>query len=168
VINEENSHAETITANGTISWMQLDRALPMPIDLKNSVIALAVKASDVEEALNRQTLKGSGLGAARYTLRINREDLGQLNGDELANGVNLAKLETPMIRQAKTVHELTLRHNDLHYQRWRILQVPYERRDYPSLAKAIDGFDALEADVVADQRRKAKPVPHRFELVPRS
>jgi hypothetical protein len=47
------------------------------------------------------------------------------------------------------------------------LQVPYERRGYPSLAKALEGFDALEADVIADQRSKAKPVSHQFELVPR-
>jgi hypothetical protein len=72
-----------------------------------------------------------------------------------------------MFRQAKAVHELTLRHNDLHFQRWRNLQVPYERRAYPGLAKAIQGFDSLEADVVADQRSKAKPATHRFELVAR-
>jgi hypothetical protein len=73
-----------------------------------------------------------------------------------------------MLRQAKAVHELTMRHNDLHFQRWRSLQVPYERRGYPSLTQALEGFDALEADVIADQRSKAKPVSHQFELVSRN
>ena len=35
----------------------------MPIDLKDAVIGLAAKASDVEEALNQQILKVNGLEA---------------------------------------------------------------------------------------------------------
>ena len=91
----------------------------MPIDVKDSTIALAVKASDVEQALNQQTLKVSGLGAAKYALKIDGESVAELTKDELAAGVNLAEFDTPMFRQAKAVHELTLRHNDLHFQRWR-------------------------------------------------
>jgi len=166
VVKAENAKVDDLKGNGTVSWRQDDRALPMPIDLKNTVIALAVKASDVEQALNQQTLKVSGLAASKYALKIDGEDVADLSKEQLASGVNLAEFETPMYRQAKDVHELTLRHNDLHFQRWRSLQVPYERRTYPGLAKAIEGFDALEADVVAEQRSKAKPVPHRFELVP--
>jgi len=166
VVKEENAKVDALKVNGTLSWTQHDRALPMPVDLKNTVIALAVKASDVEQALNQQTLKVSGLDKSRYALKIDGDDVAELSKDELARGVNLAERDTPMFRQAKAVHELTLRHNDLHFQRWRTLQVPYERRGYPGLAKAIEGLDALEADVVAEQRSKAKPVPHRFELVP--
>jgi len=166
VVKEENAKVENLKVNGTISWTQHDRALPMPVDLKYTGIALAVKASDVEQALNQQTLKVSGLGMARYALKIDGDDVTDLTKDELASGVNLAERDTPMFRQAKAVHELTLRHNDLHFQRWRSVQVPDERRGYPHLAKAIEAMDALEADVVADQRSKAKPVPHRFELVP--
>ncbi|CEF48408.1 unnamed protein product [uncultured bacterium] len=167
VVTAENARVEDLKKNGTLSWSQLDSALPMPIDLKSQVVALAVRSSDVERALNQQTLKVTGLGAPTYALKIDGEDVAELSKDLLASGVNLAEFETPMFRQAKAVHELTLRHNDLHFQRWRNLQVPYERRAYPGLAKAVEGFDALEADVVADQRNKAKPATHRFELVPR-
>ena len=73
-----------------------------------------------------------------------------------------------MVRQAKGVHALTLGHNQLHFLRRRTVQVPNQRHAYPGLAKATDGLDALEADIVAEQRLKAKPVPHRFELVPRA
>ena len=61
-----------------------------------------------------------------------------------------------MFRQAKAVHDLTLRHNDLHFLRWRTVQVPNERRGYPGLAKAIEGLDALEADMVAEQRSQGE------------
>ena len=89
-----------------------------------------------------------------------------MNKDQLASGVNLAVLDTPMFRQAKAVHAVTLGHNQLHFLRWRTVQVPNERHGYPGLAKATEGLDALEADIVAEQRQKAKPVAHRFELVP--
>jgi lysophospholipase L1-like esterase len=168
IVKEDNTKVDSLHVNGTISWTQHDLALPMPIDLKNSGIALAVKASDVEEALNRETLKVQGAPASKYALKIDGEDIAELTKEQLAAGVNLAELNTPMNRQAKAVHDLTLQHNNLHFQRWRTMQVPYERRGYPGLAKAIAGLDALEADMVAEQRAKAKPVPHNFELVPRS
>jgi hypothetical protein len=108
----------------------------------------------------------STLGSSSYTLKIDGEKVAELTKDQLGQGVNLAELDTPMFRQAKGVHDLTLAHNQLHFQRWRTIQVPNERRGYPGLAKAIEGLDALEADVVAEQRSKAQPRPHRFELTP--
>ena len=45
--------------------------------------------------------------------------------------------------------------------------MPLEGRGYPSLAKALEGLDALESDMVAEQRKEATPVPRRFELAPR-
>jgi lysophospholipase L1-like esterase len=168
IVKEENTKLDNLQVNGTISWTQHDLALPMPIDLKNSGIELAVKASDVEQALNQETLKVQGAPASKYALKIDGEDITDVTREQLAAGLNLAELDTPMSRQARSVHNLTLQHNNLHFQRWRTIQVPNERRGYPGLAKAIEGLDILEADMVAEQRAKAKPLPHRFELVPRS
>jgi lysophospholipase L1-like esterase len=167
VVRGENTQVEGLATDGAISWTQRDSALPMPIDLEDRVIALAVKASDVEQALNRQILKVTGLEAPRYRLKIDDDDLGEFTRDRLAAGLNLAEHPTPMLRQATFVHVLTLQHNNIHFQRWRMLQVPFEGRSYPSLRKAMDSLDTLEADVVADRRSKARPVPHRFELAPR-
>ncbi len=167
VLKKENTRIDGLTTHGTISWTQRDSALPMPIDLKDRMIELAVKASDVEQALNQEILKVDGLEAARYRLKIDGQDLGDLTRDQLAAGVNLAEHATPMFRQAAAVHELTLEHNTIHFQRWRMLQVPFAGQTYPNLHKAEDDLDALEADLVLDQRAKARPVPHRFELVPR-
>ena len=113
-------------------------------------------------------LKVTGLAAPKYQLKIDGKDVAELTKDQLAAGVNLAEYDTPMFRQATAVHRLTLRHNDLHFQRWRALQVPGEQAGYPNLAKAIEGLDALESDYVMEQRQKAKPKPHRFELVPKN
>jgi lysophospholipase L1-like esterase len=168
IVKEVNTKLDNLQVNGTISWTQHDLALPMPIDLKNSGIELAVKASDVEQALNQETLKVQGAPASKYALKIDGEDISDVTREQLAAGINLAEVDTPMSRQARSVHNLTLQHNNLHFQRWRTIQVPNERRGYPGLAKAIEGLDILEADMVAEQRAKAKPLPHRFELVPRS
>ncbi len=162
----DQSRVDDLKVNGSISWTQLDSALPMPVDRKNAAIALALKASDFEIALNQQILKVTGAVAPKYTLAIDGEKVAELTRDQLASGVNLAELATPMARQAKAVHDLTLGHNNLHYLRWRTVQVPNQRRGYPGLQQAIAGLDALEADQVAEQRQKAKPMPHRFELAP--
>jgi hypothetical protein len=166
VARQENTKIEDLKADRrTISWTQLDAALPMPIDSKDRVIALAAKASDVEQALNQQVLKLTGLEGPRYQLRIDGADVVEFSKDQLSAGVNLAEQPTPMFRQAMAVHRLTLRHNDIHFQRWRSFQVPMEGAEYPSLSKALSVLDALEAEVIAERDRDSKPVQHRFELV---
>ena len=139
VIGQTNCKVDDVKTDGMIAWTQLDLALPMPIDKKDKAIALAVKASDVESAINQQILKVSGATASTYSLKIDGEKVAELTKDQLASGVNLAELDTPMFRQAKAVHALTLGHNNLHFLRWRTVQVPNERHGYPGLAKASRG-----------------------------
>ena len=77
-----------------------------------------------------------GLAAGRYTLKIDGEPAGTFTAEQLAQGINLAELPTPMARQAAEVHALTLRHNNIHAARWRQIQVPLEKRQ---LAPGIQG-----------------------------
>jgi hypothetical protein len=118
------------------------------------------------DALNRETLIVRGLGAGGYALRIDGEAVGTFSADQLASGINLAGLPTPMARQAAAVHALTLRHNNLHAARWRQVQVPMEKDSAPHLLKALDALDELEGDVIREQRSAAQPVPRRYEIVP--
>jgi len=155
-------------ADGRVAWSQLDESLPFPIDLKDPVVDLAVRSSDIVEALDRQVVKVSGLGDDEYTLSVDGDPVGSFTAARLAEGVNLATLATPMSRQAAKVHALTLKHNNLHFLRWRSVQVPYQSSKSPDLARAIEGLDGLEAEVVADQRAAARPVAHKFELKPKS
>lgn len=143
----------------------------MPIDLKDPVIALSVKSSDVLEALNQQTLKVTGLGAANYVLKIDDTEAGSFTKEELAEGVNLAVLPTPMVKQALAVHKLTLEHNNVHFQRWRQIQVPMANDKNPGVQKAVKdlmaALDEEEAGVVKQQRETAMPKAHRFTLAPK-
>lgn len=164
VARQENTSLADLKTGDTITWTQTDSALPMPINLKDPVIALAVRSSDVEQALNQQTLRVKGLPHQSYKLRIDGKDVAELREAQLRDGVNLAELDTPMMHQANRVHHLTLRHNDIHFDRWRAYQVPMAGANYPSLPRVIEALDALEADLLAEREREARPVAHRFEL----
>src|SRR5205085_12476816 len=98
--------------------------------------------------------------------KIDGESVGTFTHDELARGINLATLQTPMAKQAMEVHKLTLRHNQLHFLRWRSVQVPLQNEKSPHMAKALAELDAMEAEVVKEQRLAAQPKPHRYELTP--
>ena len=154
-----------------VSWTQLDEALPMPVDLSDPVVALAVNSSDFIQTLNQQTLKVKGLTAANYGLRIDDTETGAFTKEQLAEGINLATLATPMARQAGDVHKLTLQHNNIHFKRWRTVQVPMADDKTPGVQKAVKGLmDALddeEAGVVRQQRETAQPKLHRFQLTPK-
>jgi hypothetical protein len=167
VTRAQNTQVSGLQTGQTISWTQNDAALPFPLNMKDPVVALAVKSSDFVEALNREPLQVTGLPAERYTLSIDGEDVGDFSRDQLAQGVNLAQLSTPMMDQARDVHRLTLKHNDHHSWRWRDIQVLLGGRSAEldaALPAVLKALDAEEAQMVATQRAAAQPKSHRYEL----
>jgi lysophospholipase L1-like esterase len=165
-LSQRNARIADLRAVRGLSWTQTDEALPMPIDMHDPAVALAVRSSDLVDALNQQPLKVRGLAAGRYTLKIEGEPLGTFTAQQLASGINLASLPTPMARQAAAVHALTLRHNTMHATRWRQVQVPMEKENAPHLLKALDSLDELEADLLKEQHAAAQPRPRHYEVVP--
>jgi len=154
-------------AGAAVSWTQTDGALPLPADWNDPVVALAVKSSDVMEALNQQPLKVSGLAAGKYTLKIDGSEIGNFSAEQLAQGINLATLPTPMAQQAQKVHNLTRQHSDQHYMRWRTLQVPLQGHNaavQQAMTPLLAALDAEEEETVVQQRAAAQPVPHRYEI----
>jgi hypothetical protein len=125
-----------------------------------------MQSSDFMEALDREPLTVRGLAAGRYTLKIDGEPAGTFTAAQLAQGINLAELATPMARQAAEVHALTLRHNNVHFARWRQIQVPLEKDYSPHVSKALEALDDLEADIVRQQRATAIPKARHFEVTP--
>ena len=164
----ENAEAKLDPASndGSISWTQTDAALPMPLDMKDPAVALAIRSSDFLDSLDRQILRITGLKVASYTLTIGGEPVGTFTRQQLAEGVNLAALPTPMLRQALAVHDLTLKHNNIHFARWRQVQVPLEKEALASNAAAMDALDALEEELIVKQRAVAQPRPHQYVLEP--
>ena len=169
VVGSESTHVSNFSADGKLSWKQSDAALPMAVDLNDPVIALAIRSSDFIESLDQQSLKVTGLTAAKYDLRIDGTSIGSFTSEQLAKGINLAILATPMAQQAKEVHAITKQHNDLHFTRWRQIQVPMANLKSARVDQAtpglLDALDEEEGSVIAKQRSAAQPKEHRYELV---
>jgi lysophospholipase L1-like esterase len=161
-----NTKVTDLRVDASLTWTQEDAALPMPVDPKDPILSLAVRASDFVEALDRQPLRITGLPRARYVLRIDGETAGSFSRLDLADGVNLALLPTPMLKQALEVHALTIRHNQIHFERWRHLQVYLQEQKLERLQPALDSLDALEAELIDQQRAAAQPKSRRYELSP--
>ena len=151
--------------DGTLTWTQRDNALPFPLNLKDPLIDLALRSSDFVQTLNMQPLEIKGLAKGDYTLSIDGEDVGSFTSDQFSAGVNLATLPTPMVKQAADVHALTLKHNNIHFMRWRTVEVPLQNENPEHLKKALEGLDEVEADVVKKQRETAQPKAHEFKVV---
>ncbi len=162
----ENATISDLKESNGLTWTQSDKALPMPVDLKDPVMKLAVQSSDFLQAMDWQPLKVTGLKGRRYAMKIDGEQVGTFSAQQLADGLNLAELPTPMVRQAQAVHDLTVKHNNVHAARWRELQVALAQQSLPHLPQAIEAMDSVEADLVVQQRLLAQPKPHRYELLP--
>jgi hypothetical protein len=141
----------------------------MAINLEDSSIALADRAAGITPRLNRETLQVSGLAGGRYSLRIDGTAVGTFTASELAAGLNLAQLNTPMARQADAVLLLALKHNRLHTVRWRAVEVGTAEITTAPVNKLrgqlLDEMDAEELDLIRDEHARAQPVSHHYELV---
>ncbi len=177
VTRSENTTVSELSVGRTITWSQLDGALPMLVSLHDpalpygarhaaATVDLALECSDFLEALNRQTLRVRGLEAARYTLKIDGDEVGSFPREQLAKGINLAALATPMAKQAAAVHALTLKRGDLHETRWKQLQVGLESDGLAALPATLAGLDAIDEELVARQRAASQPVARFYELSP--
>ena len=169
VVHAENSRVSDLTVGQTVSWTQSDATLPLPLQSGEPLTALVLKSSDFLAALDQENLRVSGLKPqTRYTLKIDGQEAGDFTGTQLAGGINLATLPTPMARQAASVAALTNKHNDQHFQRWRTIQVPLEGHKNGAVSSALPpllaALDAEEAETVARRREAAQPVPHRYEV----
>jgi hypothetical protein len=170
VVSTKSTKVSDLKGGDELSWTQRDEALPMPVDMNDPITSLAVQSSDLLQALDEQTLKITGLTGANYKLSIDGAEVGEFRPAKLAAGVNLATLPTPMLKQAMDVHKLTLQHNEIHFKRWRQIQVPLASFKSSRLQSAtkelMAALDDEEKAVEQQQRAAAQPVEHRYSLTP--
>jgi lysophospholipase L1-like esterase len=168
VTRADNAKITGLKTGATVAWDETDGSLPMIVDPTDPLVQLVLKSSDVTDTLNQEPLTVTGLDpATHYTLNIDGSDVADLTGDQLAQGVNLATLPTPMAQQAQTVLALTRQHGDQHSERWRNFQVPLQDRSpavQAGLKPLLAALDADEEKTVLKQRAAAQPVPHHYTL----
>lgn len=160
-----------VTKDG-VAFTHLDGALPWPLDRaagKNRDMELALQVTDAESALDRYRLKVTGLPAAKYALKVDGMEITQVSAADLSAGLDLASLpDLPSNRQAAEVLDLTRKHNDIHFRRWREVQFPVSKNneDPPAAVKEqMISLDKQEAAVEQQLHVTTQPKPHRIELI---
>lgn len=165
VLHQDNTRVTDLKAGKILEWREDDAALPMPVDLSDKLQQLAIHSSDFASALDEEPLVVKGLSPGKYKLNIDGETVGTFTDSELGQGLNLAMLQTPMMKQALAVHTLTVEHNNIHQARWRSVQVPLVEQDMPEMYNALNAMDKLESKLVELQRKAAQPKNHHYELI---
>ena len=146
------------------SFRLKEAALPMPLDRKDAFAILVNDVSGFDDALNRETLAIDGMPEGRYTLKIDGERVGAFTNAEFVKGVNLATLDTPMVRQARRVADLTNRMAGLRGTRWRAIELPFAKAPAKERDAVVTSMKRLEAALADERRKAAQPVEHRFEI----
>jgi len=165
VVSVNNSNVSEVKREGdALSWSQKDNALPLPFPAPaaDPLTTLALRSSTVVADLDQQTLTIDHLPTGRYELRIDGGLVATYSNEELANGINLATLDTPMLRQARLVFLTNDSKISLDTTRNHLLRnVPSAVND--SILAAVN--DALHT-VDDEQHRQAQPVMHHFSVRP--
>lgn len=169
----ESATDATVTGlanSDSLSWTELDNALPLPFRQWQNMwgggpaVTLAIKSSDITDALNQQILKVKGLRPGTYSIKVDGNSIGVFNRDQLAAGVNLALLKTPATDQAMKVYQLAVSQEEIHFDWWRNIEVPLADDGLPQSTSAIDALRALETAIQKKVYETAQPTPHHFEI----
>jgi lysophospholipase L1-like esterase len=162
IATENTQIADLTNAGGKLAWTQTDDALPLPLDLENSMTLFVLTISDLAD-MDRQILRVDHLSAAHYTLKIDGRTISSFSSDRLSAGVNLALFDTPMEAQARDVD--TLESNRAALDRAHFL-LAIEDPKAPDAAAATKAIEEKDAMFQEEQRKKVQPVAHHFELIP--
>jgi lysophospholipase L1-like esterase len=145
---------------GGITWETLEQALPLPLDLNNVLTGVMLRVSDVA-TLDQEMLTVRGLEPGSYRLFIDEKPVGKWNDQELAHGVNLALVKTPMLDQARGLDWIEDRRMTLDQARFILGAEVKPDAGTPAAQVTL----AKAEDELADEiRAKLTPKTHTFEL----
>jgi lysophospholipase L1-like esterase len=171
VLTATNAQAHILSTQGGLTWTATEGALPLPIDFQDKITKLVMQASDIVATLDQEILQLANLPAASYQLKIDDQDIAVFTREQLAAGVNLATLNTPMLQQSMKVLQYAHQHTDIHWEVWRSLRLNLTHYDSPAVNdavnKAIAHMEAANQEAVAMERKTAHPQPHTFTLIPK-
>jgi predicted GH43/DUF377 family glycosyl hydrolase/lysophospholipase L1-like esterase len=146
----------------TLHWTETENGLPLPLLSNNAITAVLLKITDLQQALNQEPLRVTGLAAGQYTLSIDGRSMGTFAAEDFEHGINLADYNTPMRQQAQRVSWMVRDRDEAHYihLRMRVRNADTGVEDGADRMQAFE--DSLEDSIYAE----AAPVPHHFEIKP--
>jgi lysophospholipase L1-like esterase len=163
VLSAENATVSDWLADGdTLRWTETENGLPLPLLKDNAMLALLLKLTDIEQALNQEPLRVLGFAAGQYTLSIDGRSMGTFAAEDFDHGINLAEYNTPMRQQAQRVSWMVRDRDETHYihMRMRVRNADTGVEDGADRVQAFE--DSLEDSIYAE----AAPVAHKFEVKP--
>ena len=102
VTGTDNASVEALEkTENTLRWKETEEALPLPLNAENETFRELLDLTDITQALNQEPLIVTGLAPSKWKLSIDDSTLGSFTAEELAAGINLAILDTPMRHQAQ-------------------------------------------------------------------
>ncbi|MCL5263188.1 MAG: SGNH/GDSL hydrolase family protein [Acidobacteria bacterium] len=141
---------------------------PLTGDTLNPVAQLVTRDTHMYRDLDSETLQVSGLTGSSYTLKIDGSPIGTFSAGQLADGINLARYQTPMMDQADKVLTAVWHEEDLRFYEWRAVQVALRADHYPSVQPAANQLVSAiyrQKDSLATREHiLARPIPHHYVL----
>ena len=167
-----DAHAGTVTdtRNASVSqleqspdglkWTELEYGLPLPLARSNAKDAMLLDFTGIEQKLNREILRVTGLNAGRYALSIDGDPVDTFSPEALEAGVNLADYATPMFHQAQRVSWLVRDRDEAHYIHLRMRV----RNADTGVDEGKDVLQVFENSLEDSIYEAATPKPHVFRL----
>ena len=141
---------------------------PLTGNKLNPVAQLVTKDTHMYQRLDDETLQVSGLTGSTYTLSIDGTPIGTFTSDQLAQGINLARYQTPMMDQADKLLTAVWHEEDLRFYEWRAVQVALRDDRYPGVQPAasqlIHAILRQKAHQATREYTLARPIPHHYTL----
>lgn len=162
-IDAQNAKVTELSGDATaLSWTELDGALPLPIDDKNAGIHFVRQLIDLDKNLDQQPLTIVGLKPGSYELTIDGHLIGTFPYTDLAKGINLALLNTPMRGQANTVNWEVRDLESTHFVRMRMFEAQVKAGYTPEPgASDLIKFEQYQQNRIYELNQ---PKPHTFVI----
>jgi lysophospholipase L1-like esterase len=84
----------------SLQWSQTDEALPLPFNFDNALMNFVLSISDLA-AYDQEMLQINELAQGSYQLTIDSTVVGTFSSAQLAMGINLGTMKTPLWQQAR-------------------------------------------------------------------
>ena len=148
---------------GVLRWTETEKSLPLAFTRKNEIEALLLDLTDIQQQLNQEPLRVTGLEAGQYKLAIDDKAVGTFSAEELLKGINLADYPTPMWQQSQRVGWTVGDREKTHHIHMQMQIKKLDAGDQQGKPDAMDGFEDFLEDAIYEE---AAPKPHVFTLGP--
>jgi len=162
VADVENATVDAVTQDKDgLHWTATEKSLPLAFSRNNAFQALLLDLTDIQQQLNQEPLRVTGLAAGQYNLAIDDKAIGTFTAAELDKGINLADYPTPMWDQANRVSWTVSDRDQAHHVH---MQMQIKKLDPGDQLGKADELDAFENFLEDEEYEAATPKAHVFAV----